>query len=79
MSDRCRSHRCQAPIRWVRSAANDKPLPLDAEPTEAGNVIISLDLFGAEIGTVEPGAPMPRYMPHFATCVDADRFRKDHL
>lgn len=52
-------------------------MPLDAEPTEDGNVVISEDLLGELIGTVEPKATAPRYKNHFATCPDAERFRKD--
>lgn len=60
----CRT--CGASIRFVRTAANDKLIPLDPEPNPDGNVEIidgnavvhtGPDLFGGQ-----------RFMPHHATC-----------
>lgn len=56
---RCRS--CQASILWVRSAANDRPIPLDPDKvtiiTEAGEYVTG-------------------YVTHFATCPNAAEHRK---
>ena len=60
----CRS--CGAEIRWVRTAANGKAMPLDALPTPAGNVEITPA--GAVVhaqATLDGGE---RWMPHHATC-----------
>jgi hypothetical protein len=74
---RCRSRRCAAEIIWVTSTANNKPMPLDAEPTDDGTVVISTNLLGDLVGTVEPAATAPKRKSHFATCPDAVKFRKD--
>jgi hypothetical protein len=79
----CRS--CGAPILWAVTTGG-KPIPLDAEPDAGGNVLMT----GARVGTargfapevrVEAGPPLfpddsPRFMPHHATCPQADRWRK---
>lgn len=67
----CKS--CGAPIRWARSV-NDKPILLDAEPHEQGN----LELSGGVARYVTPdlNAIETRYRSHFATCPNADEHRK---
>lgn len=77
MTDTCRSVRCGAAIRWARNVASGKSSPFDAEPAEQGEWTITEDLFGDAIAVRDPGAPMPRYVPHWATCPAADQFRKD--
>jgi len=67
----CRS--CGASIRWARTT-NDRPIPLDAEPDPAGNVL----LLGETAHVLGKGATVPlelagdddgtRWMPHHATC-----------
>lgn len=80
MSARCRS--CQAPVVWANTV-NDRRMPVDAEPSPDGNIV--LDDLGDDRLTplaivVDPGEPMlgdpPRYMSHYATCPDAERWRK---
>lgn len=67
----CRS--CNALIIWGRTR-NDVSMPVDAEPTDDGNVLIHPD------GTVDVLGPLellchdrdaePLRMPHHATCPD---------
>lgn len=74
---------CDAPILTV----NKRPIPLDFDPVDAGNirltgltvaarngrrgpeceVIVQGDLFVADDGI--------RYLPHHATCPDADKWK----
>jgi hypothetical protein len=77
----CRS--CGAAVIWTRTAAGGKPMPVDAEPVEGGNVLLSRGRAG--IGTptatvLAPGTPMPvgviRYASHFATCPHANDHRR---
>lgn len=70
--NRCRA--CSKPIRWARTAANDRPIPLDLEPTDDGNVVLEGDRAhvlgkgGALPLELAHLAEEPRYMPHHATC-----------
>lgn len=66
---------CSAPLRWARTS-NGKPMPLDPEPNDAGNV--TLDERGT--ATVHgQGAAVDgvRYMAHFVTCPDWQRRRRN--
>lgn len=58
---------CSAPILWARTGSN-KPIPLDPDPTDAGNV--ELDNGVAKVWGTSHQWPTgtPRYMPHHATC-----------
>lgn len=63
---------CPARIRWARTT-NGNPIPLDADPTDDGNVV--LDETGLEAGVLGPlDAELARqegidlFMPHHATC-----------
>jgi hypothetical protein len=82
----CKS--CGAPIRWAWTD-KDKRMPLDAEPSEKGNMEIIG--YGTKDGTTEPIVrvlkkgegdtlpglePPPRYISHFATCPDAAQHRQ---
>lgn len=58
----CRA--CGAKILWARTAAG-KIIPLDACPIANGNMRREM-LDGSEL----------RYLSHFATCPNADRFRR---
>ena len=72
----CRS--CGAPILWVVSAASGKAMPVDADPVEDGNV--TLDGLTATVHPAGQGDLLgdagPRYRSHFATCKDADEWRR---
>lgn len=70
MSD-CRL--CNKALRWARTA-NGKPMPLDPEPNDDGNVTLN----EAGVATVHgDGTSIDgvRYMPHFATCPNYTRRR----
>lgn len=70
---------CRAEITWVKTAAG-KSMPLDAEPTEDGNVVlvnglaVVLHARGAE-GVAAVGAT--RYTPHWATCPQSAQHRRN--
>jgi hypothetical protein len=71
-TSRCRG--CEATILWARTKTGSR-IPLDAEPTRAGNVA-----FVDGYARVFPkGHEFPQsaevYMPHWATCPKADSFR----
>lgn len=77
----CRA--CDAPITWAVNDGTGKAIPLDAEPVPAGNIVdtgqrladgrlLMRILKGAE----EAPAGATRYVSHFATCTDPERFRR---
>ena len=83
----CRS--CAADVRWVRTTAG-KLMPLDPDPRDDGNIIdTGRTAQGRGSGRVpvveyvDPDAPtLPgldppvRYVSHFATCDDPERWRR---
>jgi hypothetical protein len=81
----CRS--CGAAIIWVKTETG-KAIPLDAEPTEGGNIIINVLGGGIEVAHVETvtetkarfDCPIPAgrvaFVSHFATCPQANTWRK---
>lgn len=62
----CSSAKCNAQILWVYTRGG-KRMPLDAEPTSRGWVVDSATGVAKERNI---------YTAHFATCPDAERFRK---
>lgn len=79
----CRS--CGASIWWAVTH-NGERMPVDVEPVDHGNVMIAAGPWRPMNGTLvivdqgpglfdEPG--QGRYLPHFATCPDADSWRHD--
>jgi len=83
----CRS--CGAPVWWVLSTTG-KRLPLDAEPSPAGTVMVhgGGEEEAAPVGEVLTGDRLTRaramvergdlalYVSHFATCPHADDWRR---
>ncbi|MFD9952445.1 hypothetical protein [[Kitasatospora] papulosa] len=69
---RCR--RCGAPICWALTSANGRRQPIDAEPTEAGNLAVMSGADGVlYVRAVTAARPDIRpgewqAMPHHATC-----------
>lgn len=71
---------CGRSIKWVAVASTDKrtgtsktsPIPVDAEPSEMGNVYVEVQDHHRLVGRVRgKGAPRPpgvAHVPHFATC-----------
>jgi hypothetical protein len=78
----CGSENCDAEIFWVETQKG-KLMPVDAEPTGIGNiVIVGRTLTGAVsvryLSTREmEDSTENRYTSHFATCVDAARYRRN--
>jgi hypothetical protein len=78
----CRS--CNAPIRWAIFDGG-KRVPLDAEANPDGNLGVirwgprSGSAFALPVVAVNPTGPTEtpfRYTSHFATCPQADEWRK---
>jgi hypothetical protein len=68
---RCNS--CQAAIIWA-TTAKGKAMPLDVEPSASGNIELRSGI--AHFVTPDQSALGPRYISHFATCVNARQHRK---
>lgn len=70
---------CHAPIIWAKTQKG-KPMPLDAEPSEKGNIVltdgVAVYLTKEALAHVPPAPGERRYVSHFATCVDAAKFRR---
>lgn len=64
---RCRS--CGAAIVWGKTA-NGKAMPLDAKPERL------FVLKSADDPDCQDVVQVPTYRSHFATCPDADKFRR---
>lgn len=83
MSEKCRS--CGAPILWAITNRG-KRIPLDAEPTFRGNMVVeakSVEQNGHMVEQLHANVVSPlfdskqnRYMPHHASCPDAKRWRR---
>jgi hypothetical protein len=71
MGDRCRS--CDAPIEWAITTKGQR-IPLDPEPGPGGNLVLVDGV--ARHPTLGEGVPYLQYTSHFATCPDAERFRR---
>lgn len=67
MSKKCKS--CFAEIRWVKTMSG-KAMPVDAKP-EKRFVITGNNDEGTPVGDVRD-----TFVSHFATCPQADAFRK---
>lgn len=76
----CKS--CDAPIRWAKSKTTGRPMPLDVEPSEEGNLVIVRE--GAHGITEEVARAAtdedrkllrPMYLSHFVTCPQAASWR----
>lgn len=69
----CRS--CSAEIIWSTSATTGKAIPLDAQPVADGNLALvggTAHAYTAE----DERLKRERFKSHFATCADADSWRK---
>lgn len=75
----CRS--CDAPIVWCRTRAG-KNMPVDADPVEDGDFCIADGDDGKPLAVHVKSYPgkvphdVERYTSHFATCPNADQFRR---
>jgi hypothetical protein len=70
----CRSPECRAPIIWCGKITGDKPLILDVVPVLNGN--IELDEETGFAHYVKPDPEIVRYVSHFATCPERQKWRK---
>jgi hypothetical protein len=74
--DRCRS--CNAPIRWAETEKGRR-IPIDAQPVEDGNIVLQdRGKFRPPLAIVHfiPPQDVTVYKSHFATCKQANRWRK---
>jgi len=69
----CRS--CGAEILWVKTT-KDKNMPLDAEPSGAGEFALEWEGEQAIARKVGQGYTGDRYTCHFVTCPDAKKWRR---
>lgn len=68
---------CGSPVRWARTAASGKRIPLDPRPRPDGNLALQGSPQRAVV--VPTDSPIqPRYVTHFTTCPHADSHRKAH-
>ena len=70
--DRCAS--CSAPIRWVKMTSG-KPMPLDREPREDGNIILDQYGQGLVVGELFTKG-RTAFVSHFSTCPHAKQHRR---
>lgn len=89
MTDRNVCSKCDAPIVWA-ATVNGKCQPLDAEPNPEGNLRLTDEYVATSMGALQRVLVIPkgdqlglldddnepRWMPHHATCPNADDFRK---
>lgn len=88
-SDRKACRACQAEIVFAQTnrVSQGKPvvMPVDAEPDPKGNIMLELrgDTYYAgtlgrnqAAGARDNGVSL--HLPHFATCTQSDRFRKNY-
>lgn len=68
---KCKS--CGARVIWARTK-NGKPTPLNADPVPDGTMYVR-DGVARHVDLLTP-KDTPWYMPHFATCPQADEWRK---
>jgi hypothetical protein len=82
VSQPCSSELCPDLIRFAISDTTGKRMPIDAEPNPDGNLAVRQDEPGGPLrcrplpkgAELQPGEK--RAMPHWATCKDTKRFRK---
>lgn len=74
--DKCKS--CSAAIVWAKTSAG-KLIPIDAAPAADGNIRLwKGPSTGEWLALYRPKPPQgePLYKSHFATCPDAQKFRR---
>lgn len=77
----CKS--CSAEIRWAFTA-NGERIPVDRHPVAGGNLRliqgeglrIDARVVGSTIDMLDPTDDGTRWMPHHATCPDAEQWRQ---
>ena len=77
MNERSPCKACGLEILWVHTAATNRLMPLDPEPCPDGNIAIVEDRAHVKKGDLfEERAAGLLYKSHFATCPQADKFRR---
>jgi hypothetical protein len=81
---------CDQPMRWAITD-NDKFIPLDLDPSENGNIELTDEILVTDKGALHRArvhgesaqlkfavevAHGDRYLSHFVTCTDPERFRR---
>jgi hypothetical protein len=69
----CRS--CGAFVVWAITESG-KRMPVDCEADIRGKLRLHIDNLGVVRVTHDPFSQTPHYRPHFATCPDAESWRK---
>lgn len=71
---------CGAEMLWAKWKDSGKGIPLDAEPTAKGDLVLHDDGTVEKLKGLELDAARERgdelFLTHFATCPNADSFRK---
>lgn len=88
MNEPAACSKCGAPILWC-ATVNGKMQPLDLQPDPTGNILLTEEYRQTDRGVLqqcrvvtkaERESLFPpagdRYMPHHATCPNAEEFRK---
>lgn len=70
---RCAS--CNAAVVWVVTEAG-KRMPVDAVPSDKGNLILRDGKALHESKVPEAERPAERYTSHFATCPQGEKWRR---
>lgn len=77
----CKGPDCRAEIAMIPTGTPGKSIPLNVNPSIAGNVTVDLDLLGNPVATVLAGIQLEKarsqrklFVPHWATCPNADMF-----
>jgi hypothetical protein len=73
----CKS--CDAPVRFVKSAATGKWMILNASPVRGGNIIVTEGLahvYPNWEAAIDAHPCMPLYQDHHATCPNAEQHRR---
>lgn len=75
----CKS--CGAPVKWARTEASNKPMPLDVQMVMGGNVIVvdRADTHAPIVRVLKKGEVDPEraaYQSHFVSCPERDQHRK---
>ena len=72
----CRS--CGAPVIWARTVPGGKSMPVDPEPFDRGNLVLTGDAtHGFDVSVMDrKDDGHEHYLSHFATCPQAGGWRK---
>lgn len=69
----CRS--CGAEIIWAITPAGRR-MPVDAAPDPTGTLRLAQEPYNVTVVVAGPSDEEPRHRPHFATCPQANEWRR---